>query len=700
MPSEAQLVDALTKADAAGDAASAQQLANMIKQSRAAGVQDAQQPAPSTPQQRAFAAGQQRGAQVSGPGFLGTVQSTAQGIANAATFGNADVVDAAARYAGQRLTGVKNPDDFSTDLAYVHGAQQQTTANHPYANLAGNVLGAAAPGAALAKGVIGATRLTGTLALKAAQPVANALRLAGEGAIGGGAYSAIAGGSQGAKDTGTVAGTAEGAVTGGGEGALAGGVAGPVLAGVAKGTVSAFDALTPASQRAIGVLAGKIGMDAKSLAQTMADFRTSTGHAPTIADVMNAKNVANAAPLIADHQSSAASMLEARDAKAAALPQQMQSGIEAGGTTPTPLAATPTLATARVGDLKIAQNAQMNQTMGDRSRPQALANQPVAVSPQEQVVLNSPLVHLAVRNDPILRQRLGDMNDEIGARGQSASMTVDDFDRLRNALRSMQTQTLNPNSVNSGHPQLAANYGQAADDVSQIASQQHPQYGQALDAYGRQQDLIAGFEHAQAGKSLYDVPSMGDIRSLDTPEGRAGLELGARSRLAQTAGETESGALSTADNLRQGAPSKTLESLPASEGAALKARGAAEAQGMTNYNALSPSAVPDQGAKTVQGLKNVAEGAVALGGHALTGFKAHSIFRLLTAQKVRESTANAIVELLTKASRTPAEDAELVNQVNRANLRADQRRLILKQMSRGGGAAGAAVARPFLSPQQ
>ena len=632
---------------------------------------------------RARAAGQKAGADE------GALMSGIRGAASGGTFGLSDYVNAAARYAGQRIAGVQNPDDFSTDVAYAKGVNEGSAEAHPVANIAGEVAGAAAPGGLIAKGLTRAAGLTKALELQKAQPVRNLLRLVGSGALGGEGYGAVQGGVQGAEQDGAP-GAVLGATQGAASGAVAGAVTGPLAAGVAKGAQLAAKPFSGVSQRAIAVLADKLGETPAKIQQMLTDFRASTGRAPTIADILNAKSVANVEPVVNSHQSSAAAMLDAQQANTAALPGRMAAGVTQGGSTATPFNGA-SLRTARVADLRNGQNELMNDAMGDKVDPAALRNQRVVIGPQEQQLLQEPVVRSAVRDDPVLRTKLNDVDNELQVAPQSSALSVDDFDRLRLALRGQQTARLNSASPRYS-PQAAGDYGQMADQLGDVATQQHPEYGAALDAYGKQERFIQSFQHAANGKSILDTPDMGDIRQFDTPEGRAGLELGARSRLAQQAGETEAGATKTANSLRQGAPSRTLESLDGKEQGALQARGAAETQSQQNYNDLAPSRVQSADKAAQDSAKNAIEGTVATVGHTLTGFKAHSIFRLLVAgNKVSEGTANEIVGLLTKPQRTPAETAALVNKINRAGLRADQRRLILKQLARSGGAAGAAA---------
>src|ERR1700743_97901 len=54
-------------------------------------------------------------------------------VAQQATLGLNNYVNAGARYLAQRITGVSKPDDFSTDLQYSRGRSQGEAESHPTA---------------------------------------------------------------------------------------------------------------------------------------------------------------------------------------------------------------------------------------------------------------------------------------------------------------------------------------------------------------------------------------------------------------------------------------------------------------------------------------------------------------------------------------------------------------------------------------
>lgn len=687
MASEQDLLGALRQADAAGDTQGAQRIAQMIKDARAQGSAPAAPQA--SPQDRAFAAGQAEGGEHS-PLTTGLYNA-----ADSALFGGGDYVSAATRYLAQRGMGVQNPDDFNTDLAYAKGLKQGTSAANPKAAVTGQIAGALAPGAAAEHVVAGGLGLTSRLALKAGQPVRNILRLVGTGAVAGGSYGAAHGAVTGGEQGGA-SGALTGAATGGAEGAVAGAAAGPVLAGggyvasklVQKGVQAATGTLPGLSEKAWALMADKLGTSPDTLATMADEFRASLGRNPTYPDILDAVSKANLKPVANAYQSSAAKMQDAATAEQQALPGRLSANIAAGGKTATPFG--PYINVSRVADLRNEQDLQMNEAMGARdptTKTRAagtLGTQPVALPQEMQDFNNHPDVVAAKQEIPGLS---GVLNRGLTL---DKPYTVDDFDSMRQSLNKLQA------SVGASNSQFGDTIGQVRDSLVGLARQRQPAYDAALTAFQRQEHFIQGFKHASDGKSLLDVPDMGDIRVLKTPEGDAGMELGARSRLYQTAAETEGGAAKTADNLRQGAPSKVLGALPGAEQAALRKGGALETKAQQNYSDLARPSLPDQDAGkpsvTVGEAANVLAHGVSGGNYGA----AHALVRIVRGGGVSENMANQIVDELTRV-RTPDDVRALTTTLNRNIKNAQVRRLILKQTTRYTGVAGAVGARSVLN---
>jgi hypothetical protein len=85
------------------------------------------------------------------PGAAGTLDAFGRGITNAVTAGFADEIGAAADYAGSHILPWRDPKTFDQALSDTRGSDNAVAAEHPVANIAGNVTGAVGMGAGLAR---------------------------------------------------------------------------------------------------------------------------------------------------------------------------------------------------------------------------------------------------------------------------------------------------------------------------------------------------------------------------------------------------------------------------------------------------------------------------------------------------------------------------------------------------------------------
>lgn len=613
----------------------------------------------------------------------GALQAFAGG-ANTAMLGIPTAIAAGAR-------ALWNGTNINDEVNNVHAMSSAAESAHPLTSIAGNVVGSIplAAGAELAL----APKL-GALALKEGAPIANLARLAVRGAIGGGvvggAQGAAAGAESGAQAngvTGAVTGAAEGGAEGAAAGAATGAPAGVLGAAVAKGGQAVLKAFAGPSQRAIALLAKHLDMSPSQVAQGITDFRNTTGRPPAIADILQAKDQANLKPFTTAYQSSKGAMQTAADANTAALPKNLSDEIAGSGTTNTPLAAEPTLATARSAPLAQLQQDQMDATM------KPIRNQNVLVDSNSASVIDNPLVRRAVSDDPVLKPRIAQAVNTVSAPsvGQNGAsvvhgdLTVDDFDALRQALRTRQSYALA-----SFRPKLAEQYGAAADQVTQFASNQVPEYGNAMADYARQSRFMAGFDHGYAGKSPADAPATGDRTTFSTPEGAAGLELGARSRLMATAGASEGGAQRVADLLRQNISTPATDVLPSAQVASLRDIGQAETNSQTSHATLAGASLPSKSSEATAQVTKALGATVAAAGHGSTGFGFHAITAFLKGQGVRESTANELVSIINSKDATMLKT--LPAKLTAANVSAAAQRKILGAVSQYTGAGAGAVA--------
>ena len=580
----------------------------------------------------------------------------------------------------------------------------QAEAAHPIASAVGTGVGAIGTGAALEGGAAAlagrvapaaTSAVTSAMTLQKGQPIANLLRLSGLGAFSGGLYGGAAGAVEGAQ-SGNIADVATGAARGAVAGATLSAVGGPLGAGVAKGLQTGVKAFAPVSQRALSLMADRLNTPVAKLAQMFSEHTASTGHPPTLADIISARDTANLAPDIGSHQSSGAAMQGAAEANLASLPGRVQSEVEGSGKTQTPFAGVSPIAAARVAQLRLTQNDIMTKAVDP------IRANPVNIPSSDADLVSNNQVRKAAKGDKEIEPKL----DAIQAMhaGQTpptdvGELTVGNIDALRQNLRKQQSFLLS-----NGKPGAAKQAGVAADRLTGLANQQSPEYGQALTDYGTHDRFIQSYEHAYAGKSQQDAPALGDINIFNTPEGQAGLELGARSRLSQTAGASESGALSTINQLRQNTVTKGTDALQGratgtvttslgNQADTLRNAAQAETRSQRNYAALSPNGLGSAQDAAAQGVKNLTEATAATALHGGVGFKTHAIYRFLTGNGVREDTANSLVEGIT--NRDPAFVAALPGKLRAAGLSADAQRTILSNVSRGTGrvigAAGAGM---------
>ncbi len=558
---------------------------------------------------------------------------------------------------------------------FAHGAtfglvptDDATAEAHPIATAVGEGLGGVLSGAALEKGAVAlaskvAPRIVqgarSVLSLKAGQPIRNAARLAGQGAASGGLYGAAAGGVSGAQDdTGAAAGAAEGAATG----AAVGAVAGSALAAAAKGVQAVKGALSGVSKRAIALLAKNLDMSPDGVEMMITDHVAATGRPPTLGDILNAKSVANLEPITTAKQSTQAAMQAANESNAALLPGRMAAHVENSGATQTPFTDAPSLVAARTAPLEDMRDAQIKKTLdsvrGDR----------LNLTPEETDFIKGDVTSAMGLKGPIRKQ--------IAAELEQNQLSINSADVLRRNLSKL------------AFAKPGEGYDALAEGVNQIA-RSHPEYARAIDEYAAHQRFIDGFNHANAGKSALDASGGGERAALQSAEGQAGLEVGARSRLITNAAASEAGAARTANQLRQPTPTPTNESLPAPQTERLQRASAAEVRSQQNYGKLAGTKLNSKGDEAMASAKQAGEAGVAVMAHAFPTTRFHAVSRLLQGAGVRESTAKEVVRLIT--SRDPADIAKLPGLLRAANIAADKQRMILAVVSRGGGRAASAV---------
>lgn len=647
MPTEADIMGALRKADAAGDAASAQRFAAMLKTAR------------QTPADRASAAGEQAGQNTSGPAAM------IEGAADSGTFGLSNYLNAGARYAGQRLIGVQNPDSYDTDLAYVRGQQKGAAAAHPYSNitgqLAGTVLGAG-PVSAVLKGASKVPGVISTVAdaigFQPAQTARNILRATGLGAF--------AGGVQAGNDTGFDPGqTTTGAAFGGAAG-LGGVVAAPVIR-----------KLAPAAVKANAMLAKIIGEDPGVIDAARQNFKAATitptnpnGTEMPMAALMSLKQQGALRDLANANPDVGLALSNAHDDASAARPDRMADVLEG-------LMGSP----QDINTLQTHVDSQMTSAM------KPIRNQPVTVDQKDLELLTDPDVMASLRRNSPLRQKIEDAAQVLGSDKSAPyqGFDVNDMDNFRQSIIGVRNQ-----AKISGNSHSAKDYDSLAESVESLVRDQVPAYGDALDDYRAGQNYIDSFQHGAAGKLVGDADTPSLRAALLSPSGAQGHSAGVATRLISGAGDSERGAVSAADALTQPGTKRLVAQTQTPAAAAGAARlGSAESRAAQALNAVAPSSIRSGDENSPQALLH---GIAAATYHSPAGIAVHAskFLQALSGMKMSPAAQKIVARYLTD----PSMSSQAYNIMRKAgNTDADIRRFATGLSASLGSEAGETTSR-------
>lgn len=446
-------------------------------------------PAPQSPQDLAFAAGQDAGAKEYGA-TAAVGQAAQQG-----TMGLQNYINAVARYVGQRLTGVNNPDDFSTDLAYSRGKSQGEIEGHPVAGTVGGVAGTVMGGGAVGSALKG-TRFARALAPVAGNKVANVAKAATTGAAIGGA-NAVAEGQPLPQAAQTAALTA---------------VGGPVSQKVVGFTLAK---LQPAAARGMQTLAASIGETPKMLQDAYDSFMKLTGRMPSMAEIVGLQSQGKLRDLARANPQIATSAIKAANYGSAPLHEQLNAMN--GATMPQSVTGIHEL---RDMDTDAAMNTPHPQT-GVLLKDQ-LVNDPNGI-------LLSPHVEHALNSDLRINARLQRESPTLD-RIVNNQATIADVDTVRKALRDQQAIFMSPpvGMQHAKNPEIAREFGDAANKVEGLGVRADKDYGLVLANYRNASNYGEGFGHGLKGNGVMDVPET-DTRlsaALKTAHGNAGYEHG------------------------------------------------------------------------------------------------------------------------------------------------------------------------------
>lgn len=519
MPSLDDLNAALLKADANGDSVNAHLFANQIKQMRDSGQAQPQPTGPTSAADAANLAGQAAGADES-PVSAAIGQAAHQG-----TFGLNNYVNAGARYAAQRLAGVKNPDDFKTDVAYSRGKSQGEYVGNPIASTIGGILGSVLGGGAIAKGV---KVIPGAAALlpKAGEGLSNLVK------------SATAGGTIGAVDSAAngddVATTGRNAAISAVAGPIVGKGAGVVMSKIEPYAAAALGKLVPsfnpdklpvASLQAHQALAKNLDMSPTELSQAYDSYQKLTGSLPNIAQITDLSSQGKLKALAAANSDIADAAMSAAGAGKAPLHVQLQQAAQDRAN----LAAMGSAGRPQTSQaiLSARDQAMTHMMNAPGANGTALRDEPVT---DPTGVLQSTLVDYAMRPNSQVNARLNQPSPVLDniQRGQT---TINDIETVRKALRDQQSAFMRPapGANTARDPAMANQFGDLANKVEGLGSSSqtgHPDYGTALGGYRQISRYNTGFEHGLAGKGINDAPDDFTANDLGTNMGKAGYAHG------------------------------------------------------------------------------------------------------------------------------------------------------------------------------
>lgn len=471
---------AFMRADAAGDTASAQLLADHVR------ALQAQQAAPVPPAQPTTPQGHD----------LGGLEAAGNAALDTASFGGlSSLSDKAAAALGSiksHLTPGEPSQSYQQELQKVQANNAATEAAHPYARLAGGAAGIGA-GAALMGPVLGAAeavpyvgRVVQAAAPVAGQPWTNVAKSAAVNAgIGGGVATTEGQPLPQAAQTAAIS-----------------GVAGPV---VGKLFDMALHGLAGASSKAYMKLADLAGEPVDALKARVGAYRANTGgRNPSLAEILPLKAQGNVGLLAQNNPTVGEATIKA--AQPGLMTPDEASALTAaqGGVRPS----TPE-------GLSALRGANMTSSMAP------IRGTPVDVRGPVAQVLRDPAVTSALKTDLAATNEQSQFND-AGAlldKIQNNQMTLGDLDAVRQLLRSKQATVFN--SVGKS---TADQYGKAAQAVEDIGAQLSPAYGNALEQFRGDSRYIEGFKHGMTGQPIAAASTGVNPQAVVAPEGGVAVQ--------------------------------------------------------------------------------------------------------------------------------------------------------------------------------
>lgn len=571
-------------------------------------------------------------------------------VAGALPFGIGDYAGAAGKALANLTFG--RPANFQQSLEEVRAERAAAAAENPAAAAAGTVVGLGMGGGAIAKGINAAAKapvvgkaIEAATKLKQGQRVRNVLRVAGTGGAVGAAEAAARG-----EDAGT--GAAVGALAAPAVSTVAH-VAAPVVRNVA-GRVS------KSSEQGFRVLAKRLNVEPDDIAAFARKRLNDTGRAPSLAEIISARDAGELAVIAREHGAAGEVFQAAERRIAGNRAQTMRRQIERGGKAPT-----------------LAQAAESRRAADDAVMAPIRARSVPLSRDEAEFISNPEVVSVLGQRDP-LRARLAELAD-----GQRNSLTLEDFDRLRQALRKQQ------GALARSEPGRSQDIKELVQQITGIASDKSPEYARALTAFQRNAQKLTGTIRGHGGKSVDVETKVPAIRSLNSPSGRIGQRQGARRRLADEASSSDESAVRLANKLRQ---ASALEGeagvLKGSEKAALQRLGEGESTSAERLSQIAPSRLRTRSDEAASTTQRLLEGVAASAGKTLTGFKVHFIDRLVSQTHMSEGTARKLAEAATDPAKLP----EVIAALKRVRINEDKALELIRDAAVAAGIGGAQVA--------
>lgn len=679
----AQLIEALKRADAAGNADDAAFFAQQIRNRRATGGQEEQRPplddvdpdpladipteisgvtlspqireamlstkAIQDPKERRLSIARIAGtiAQQSDEGnfadeFLSSGIGAGIRAIGTGLFGIGDLAAAASTSAtGEMSFG----EALEAQRAFRHGLEEE----FPVTSLVGEVGGAVAGGGAAFKLLSKApAAVKSVIALQKGQKVFNLSRMIGSGAIAGSITEGITEGEPGS-------------------GAAFGAAGGPLGVGLAKAAqlskAGITKLLSSPSASGIKAMALKLGVTADEMMRRFEEFKIVTGNNPSMADIANPQAAAELREMIAQH---------------AGATQAAREGAERVTRSRGPEIAEQ-LTGSRVTTTKGAQEAARDKLavkMFDK------ADQDTIKFSKGQVenLLNDPDLRDALPRT--LKRRLDAVMDAAGD-GQPISLSGLDVNDLRKALR----------EKGRGATGAKLIFGELADDVEDIARKQSPAFGEAIDEFAARSTRGEGVE---AGRRVTTQKSGEFEQVVDTAlENRnkaAGVRVGARSQIEDVARESAGSADRLVKTLSEdgGLVQRLRTILPAREVDRIQEVARLQARAGQNIKTLAPGARASAEGELAAVVDDVIGGIVTATGGAGAGFRANAIVSIIS--RFAPKISPAVAKNLARDMFDPSKTKQVIAAMRKARVgEEDIIDMFMTAAATAGGSAAAAT---------